>query len=318
MESDSELEYGDQGHISSDDDSPVEHAQLASHTAMQRPQSRLRGISPASAQMRASNIEVPVYEPPSAGGYNPDNFEDLPVSEEVQEVFQYVLQYKPEVLQLETPLKPFIPDYVPAVGDIDEFIKVARPDGKPDLLGLKVLDEPAAIQSDPAVLTMQLRQSSKQAGASQAAGIVARVENPAKNSKRITDWIKSIGNLQKARPSSNVHISNAMPDIESLMQQWPAEVEQQLHSIKLPDATLDVDLGSFVQIVCNVMDIPVYGNPIEALHVLFTLLLEFKSNPAFKASQAGGLGLGLGLADPRAPSQQESRSNSQAGLRNES
>lgn len=36
-----------------------------------------------------------------------------------------------------------------------------------------------------------------QAGASQAAGIVAKVENPAKNSKRITDWIKSIGNLQK-------------------------------------------------------------------------------------------------------------------------
>ena len=42
----------------------------------------------------------------------------------MQDVFQYILQYKPEVLQLETPLKPFIPDYVPAVGDIDEFIKV--------------------------------------------------------------------------------------------------------------------------------------------------------------------------------------------------
>lgn len=42
----------------------------------------------------------------------------------MQDVFQYILQYKPEVLQLETPLKPFIPDYVPAVGDVDEFIKV--------------------------------------------------------------------------------------------------------------------------------------------------------------------------------------------------
>ena len=41
-------------------------------------------------------------------------------------------------------------------------VQVSRPDGKPDLLGLKVLDEPAAIQSDPAVLTMQLRQASKQ------------------------------------------------------------------------------------------------------------------------------------------------------------
>lgn len=64
-----------------------------------------------------------------AGGYNPDDFEDLPVSEEVQDVFQYILQYKPEVLQLDTPLKPFIPDYVPAVGDIDEFIKVCTCQG---------------------------------------------------------------------------------------------------------------------------------------------------------------------------------------------
>lgn len=42
----------------------------------------------------------------------------------------------------------------------------------------------------------------------------------------------------QAKPGSNVHISNAMPDIESLMQQWPSEVEQQLQTIKLPDASL--------------------------------------------------------------------------------
>lgn len=41
--------------------------------------------------------------------------------------------------------------------------QVSRPDGKPDFLGLKVLDEPAAVQSDPSLLTMQLRQASKQA-----------------------------------------------------------------------------------------------------------------------------------------------------------
>ena len=46
----------------------------------------------------------------------------------------------------------------------DPSMQVSRPDGKPDFLGLKVLDEPAAIQSDPSVLTMQLRQASKQVG----------------------------------------------------------------------------------------------------------------------------------------------------------
>ena len=28
-------------------------------------------------------------------------------------------------MEIETPLKPFIPEYVPATGDIDEFIKVS-------------------------------------------------------------------------------------------------------------------------------------------------------------------------------------------------
>lgn len=58
------------------------------------------------------------------------------------------------------------------------------------------------------------------------------------------------------------------------------------------------------------LDIPVYDNPIESLHVLFTLLLEFKNNPAFKSSEMGGLGLG----DQKAFSQADSRSESRSGL----
>ena len=34
--------------------------------------------------------------------------------------------------------------------------------------------------------------------------------------------------------------------------------------------------------LCGILDIPVYDNPIESLHVLFSLYLEFKSNPIFK------------------------------------
>lgn len=317
MESDSEFEYGDQGHRSSDDESPVDHPEAPDRQGrMQRPHSRLAGTMPpaASAQMQVNSLGLPSYDPPPPGGYNPDEYEDLPVGPEVQDLFQYIMQYKPEVLQLETPLKPFIPEFVPAIGDIDEFIKVSRPDGKPDLLGLKVLDEPAAVQSDPSLLTMQLRQTSKQAGASSgAASTVAKVEDPAKNSKRITDWIKSIGDLQKGKPGATVHISNGMPDVEALMQQWPVEVEQKLHSMKLPDSTLDVDLHSFVKIICSVLDIPVYDNPIESLHVLFTLLLEFKNNPAFKSTQMGG----PSLAEQKL-AHAGSRSESQAGLRSES
>ena len=34
-------------------------------------------------------------------------------------------RYRPKHMEIETPLKPFIPEYVPATGDIDEFIKVS-------------------------------------------------------------------------------------------------------------------------------------------------------------------------------------------------
>ena len=50
-------------------------------------------------------------------------------------------------------------------GDIDPFVKVPRPDGKADNLGLDNLDEPAAVQSDPNVLQLQLRAVSKSSAA---------------------------------------------------------------------------------------------------------------------------------------------------------
>lgn len=56
-------------------------------------------------------------------------------------------------------------DFIPAVGDIDAFIKVPRPDGQKDTLGLTVLDEPCTMQSDPAVLQLQLRAVAKQSSA---------------------------------------------------------------------------------------------------------------------------------------------------------
>ena len=65
-------------------------------------------------------------------------------------------------VELDHKLKPFIPDFIPAVGDIDAFITVPRPDGKVDKLGLACIDEPCAKQSDPTVLDLQIRAITKQ------------------------------------------------------------------------------------------------------------------------------------------------------------
>jgi intraflagellar transport protein 46 len=36
-------------------------------------------------------------------------------------------------------LKAFIPEYIPAIGEVDAFLKMPRPDGQPETLGLYVL-----------------------------------------------------------------------------------------------------------------------------------------------------------------------------------
>lgn len=72
---------------------------------------------------------------------------------------------------MEYRLKPFIPEFIPAIGDTDAFLKVATPDREWTgesfntssllQLGLEVLDEPSATQSDSALLFLQLRATEK-------------------------------------------------------------------------------------------------------------------------------------------------------------
>ena len=103
----------------------------------------------------------------SEGMYDPSEFEDLNVSQDIKELFNDILRYTPQAIDLETRFKPFIPEFIPAVGDIDAFIKVPRPDGQAEKTGLTVLDEPAAKQSDPSVLDLQLRAISKRSSQKQ-------------------------------------------------------------------------------------------------------------------------------------------------------
>ena len=44
-------------------------------------------------------------------------------------MFEYIQRYKPQKIELDTKMKPFIPDYIPAVGEVDAFLKMPKPDG---------------------------------------------------------------------------------------------------------------------------------------------------------------------------------------------
>ncbi|XP_074656371.1 intraflagellar transport protein 46 homolog [Tubulanus polymorphus] len=214
------------------------------------------------------------------GAYDPADYENLPVSSEIKELFQYITRYTPQAIELEHKLKPFIPDFIPAVGDIDAFIKVPRPDSKPDTIGLTVLDEPCAKQSDPTVLDLKLRSISRQTNTS--AVVVKSVENAEKTPKAIENWIESISEIHRSKPPPNVHYTKNMPDIDSLMQEWPAEFEELLKEVSLPTADLDCDLNTYVELICGILDIPIYKSNIQSLHVLFTLYSEFKNSQHFK------------------------------------
>jgi intraflagellar transport protein 46 len=39
-------------------------------------------------------------------------------------------------MELDATLKVFVPDYIPAVGEPDAYLKMARPDGEPETMGL--------------------------------------------------------------------------------------------------------------------------------------------------------------------------------------
>lgn len=78
-------------------------------------------------------VTFPVFR-----AYDPADYAHLNVSAEIKDLFQYIGRYKAHEVDLDTSLRCFVPDYIPAVGDMDAFLKVPRPDNNPDELGFKV------------------------------------------------------------------------------------------------------------------------------------------------------------------------------------
>ncbi|XP_043936850.1 intraflagellar transport protein 46 homolog isoform X2 [Protopterus annectens] len=222
---------------------------------------------------------------PLEGAYDPADYEHIPVPADVKELFQYIIRYTPQSIELDHKLKPFIPDFIPAVGDIDAFLKVPRPDGRPDNLGLLVLDEPCTKQSDPTVLSLWLMENSKQHNITHMK--VKSLEDAEKNPKAIDNWVESISELHRSKPPANVHYTRPMPDIDRLMQEWPPEFEELLGKVSLPTADINCSLDEYIDAICAILDIPVYKSRIQTLHVLFSLYAEFKNSQHFKALAEG-------------------------------
>jgi len=193
--------------------------------------------------------------------YDPKDFEHLEVNDDIKHMFELISQYHPQKVDIETKLIPFIPEFIPAVGDIDAFIKIPRPDGIDDGVGLLVLDEPASVQTDPGALELKL-QSHHRGIAPQAS--VRRV--PKGDSAAVLKWIQSVREIHAAAPAPSVQYAGPVPDIEQLMEEWPDALQDNLRGFSLPDGPLDL----IIDCACGLLDIPI-TNRVHGLHQLLTL-----------------------------------------------
>ena len=94
------------------------------------------------SQMRQSNLHAGGYDDAklaAEGGYQASDYAHLPVSMEIKDLFKTIQRYTPVMQDIDTKMKAFVPDFIPAIGEVDAFLKMPRPDGKPQILGLQVV-----------------------------------------------------------------------------------------------------------------------------------------------------------------------------------
>ena len=214
-----------------------------------------------------------------------DELKNLNLNPEVYEIFKYIDNYEPETSEPAVSLKPFIPDYIPAVGEVDGFLKIPRADGKDEELGSHQIDEPALNMSKKSYLDLMIREFFK-GKIREDKREIHTVSNAHKNSKLVQRWITDVAEVHKQRIPPSVFYSKKMPEIDNLMQSWDSEMEKKVKNIEITSHDLSFTTSELSQLVCNIADIPVYDldnnkNQIESLHVLFTLFSAFKENDHF-------------------------------------
>ncbi|CDW77990.1 intraflagellar transport protein 46 homolog [Stylonychia lemnae] len=286
------VEVNDSEEIDSDEEGDEVH--VGGPQQQQQQQQQKQNQQPAALQKKQVNEDDDDDEEEKAapGAYNPAEYANLQVSSEVKDLFEYIQRYKPQKIDLDTKLKPFIPEYIPCVGEVDSFLKMPKPDGTKEDLGIIVLDEPSLNHEDKTVIELRYIQERNVVRATPMN--VESIEHADKKPKEISRWIKSVQDLHKTRPPPTVNYTKQMPDIETLMQEWSPDMEQALREIPFPGPDIDMHPSDYARLICSMVDIPCHKlannkSVVESLHVLFTLFSEFRSNQHFQNQNQDGM-----------------------------
>lgn len=165
-------------------------------------------------------------------GYNPQDYMNLNVSQDIKQLFMLITAYTPQQTEIETILRPFIPEYIPTVGEVDGYLKIPRPDGQPESLGLYQIDEPILNQSKKSEMDYIIKEFYLANTAEEEK--IHSVENAHKNPKEIVSWIQTIDSHQAKKSAPTVVYSKKMPNIDDLMEPWNPEFEKDLSQIPIP------------------------------------------------------------------------------------
>lgn len=210
---------------------------------------------------------------------------NLNLDDEAKDIFKYMAEFSPAEVELEIRLKPFVPDFIPAVGEVDAFLKLPRPDKTRETLGLVRLDEPALNMSKKSYLDLLIKEFYK-GKAKVDKKEVHSVGNSHRNPKELRSWVKDVELVHKGKVAPTVFYSKKMPDIDSLMQTWDGDFEKSLGKVNFRQEDVALDLETLSRVACNLFDVPIHDtkdnrNLIESLHVLFSLYSSFMANHHF-------------------------------------
>ena len=95
------------------------------------------------------------------------------------------------------------------------MLKMPKPDGQREDLGIEVLDEPCLNSEDKTVLELKYVQSKNVVRS--APVDVDSIDNADKKPKEISRWISAVQDLHKTRPPPTVNYSKTMPEFDDLM-----------------------------------------------------------------------------------------------------
>ncbi|KAL0234292.1 hypothetical protein PCE1_001329 [Barthelona sp. PCE] len=207
------------------------------------------------------------------------------ITESIEEILSFEKAYTAQAIEIEAVLEPFLPQFLTVTGETDDYLKPSRPDGKDEVLGYEVTDEPSIKSTDPVVFELQLRSQGKTS--SKKPKTVGFIQNAEKNGKQIENWIKNVEKIHDLAPAPTVDYSIPMPEIDTLMQTFNTDFEEKLKDFAMPMPYLDCTDKKYLEILCALLDIPMSENPIESLHVLFSLYSEFKANEGINLGVTG-------------------------------